>query len=156
MSLSRRGVGVYVCDGGKKKNYLAEVTFSALSQPVSGSLPKKILRYPQHIMWCGTDGLCVCFHLYSLTCQNNNLFCFVFLAPNVLSWDVHVPLFISARTPSLTYFYAKSQDIPSSFYYEEMSERNVSMCVARRMLMWHVTCYVFVSERELSSLTCFI
>ena len=41
-------VYVYMRGGGKKKNYVSKVTFTALSQPVSCSLPKNALISPAH------------------------------------------------------------------------------------------------------------
>lgn len=59
--------------GGKKKNYVSKVTFTALSQPVSCSLRKNALISPAHYVMRYWWFICMLPSLF-LTCQNNNLF----------------------------------------------------------------------------------
>lgn len=167
-------VCLYICEEVVERRKIMYLKWHLLLCLSLSHVPfEKMLWYPQHIMWCVTDGLYVCFHLYFWHVKT--IICL--LARNVLFLRCYCCTFIylslsaatAARTPSLTCFYAKSQDIAviCSFYYEEMSERNVSMYVARGMLMWHVTCNVCVCVCQWEtlmwafysssfSLTCFI
>lgn len=144
-------VYIYICEEVVERRKIMYLKWHLLLCLSLSHVPfEKMLWYPQHIMWCVTDGLYVCFHLHFWHVKT--IICL--LARNVLFLRCYCCTFIylslsaatAARTPSLTCFYAKSQDIAviCSFYYEEMSERNVSMYVARGMLMWHVTCNVCV------------